>query len=142
MPTFEAILGTPADYVALLGSVPFGLPVAVLSLAGLVLMAKAGHRGAAGLLAATAATAVALARVTAVWPQGPADAPDKLVPLAAGFLAAPAAFAVWGVLDRFRLAGPLTVAAVLGVLLLGWADGRPGRWRRSRRWTPGRSWSG
>ncbi|MBN9519285.1 hypothetical protein J0H58_12305 [bacterium] len=123
VPTVEAVLGTPADYAALAGSVTWGWPVAVLSVAGLVLMAKAGHRGAAALVALTAGAAVALARVSAVWPQAPADAPDRLAPLAAGLLAVPAAFAVWAVKTRFRLAGPLTAVTVGGVLLLGWADG-------------------
>ncbi len=123
VPTVAAVLGSPADYAALLGSVPWGVPVAVLACAGLVLMAKAGHRGAAALLATCAVMAVALARVSAVWPQAPADAPDKLIPLAAGLLAVPAAFAVWSVLARFALAAPLAAAAVVGVLLLGWADG-------------------
>ncbi len=123
LPTWQAVLGGPADYATLVNSVPFGVPVAVLSVAGLLLLWKAGHRGAAGLIAVTAAAAVALARLSAVWPQCSPDTPDRLIPLAAGLLAVPASFAVWAVLGRFRLAGPLTLAAVAGVLLLGWADG-------------------
>jgi hypothetical protein len=123
VPTWGAVLGSPGDYIDLLGSIPWGVPVAVLAGAGLVLLARAGQRGAAGLLASTAAVAVGFARVMAVWPQGPADAPDRLIPLAAGFLTIPAAFAVWAVLAQTRLAGPLVLATVLAVLLLGWADG-------------------
>jgi hypothetical protein len=123
VPTWGAILGQPSDYVDLLGTVPWGVPVAVLAGAGLLLMARAGHRGAAALLATTAALAVGFARVLAVWPQAPADVPDRLVPLAAGMLSVPAAYAVWAVLGRGNIAGPAVVAVVGGVVLLGWADG-------------------
>ena len=126
LPTWEAIAGSPGDYLSLAACAPAGVVLTALGLAGLVGLWRAGHRGAAGLLFFTALFTLIAARVLTAWPRIPPGAADRLVPLAAGFLAPPVAFAGWWLLNRVRAAGPLTVAAVLGLVVAGWADG-PGR---------------
>lgn len=126
LPTWEAIGGRPADYLALAGCLPGGVVLAAAGVVGLLLVWRAGHRAAAGLLLVAVGLTVGAARVLSAWPGVPADAADRLAPLAGGLLALPAALAVWRLLGRWQLAGPATVACVAGLLLTGWADG-PGR---------------
>lgn len=126
LPDWPAVLGCPADYTTLCGCVPCGGMVVVAGLAGLVVMFAAGRRTAAGLLFVGAALTVVVARIAAAWPRVPADVADRVVPLAAGFLALPAAFALWAALARVGVAGFATVLAVAATLVVGWADA-PGR---------------
>lgn len=126
LPTWEAIAGTPHDYLTLAACAPAGVVLTALGVAGLVGVWRSGHRGAAGLLLVTTLMTLAAARLLTAWPRVPPGAADRLVPLAAGFLAPPVALAGWWLLNRVRLGGPATVAAVLGLVVVGWADG-PGR---------------
>ena len=126
LPGWEAVLGGPADYASMCGCVPGGGLLVLAGAAGLVAVWRAGHRTAAGLILAAAVLTIGLARLAAAWPRVPADVPLRVVPLAAGFLALPAGFGVWKLLDRAKVAGVGTVAVVLGLLVVGWADG-PGR---------------
>ena len=123
LPDWRAVLGTPGDYLALAGYVPWGGLVAACGAVGLVAVWRAGNRGAAALLGVAAVATVAAARVIAAWSRVPTDAPERLAPLAAGLLVLPAAFALWKVLERGRLAAAGAVAAVLALLVTGWADG-------------------
>lgn len=123
LPGWDAVLGNPGDYASLFGCVPGGVLLVLAGAAGLVAVWRAGHRTAACLLLSAAVLTVGLARLAAAWPRVPADVPLRVVPLAAGFLSLPAAFGVWKVLDRAKVAGAAAVVVVLGLLLVGWADG-------------------
>ena len=126
LPTWDAVLGTPGDYLTLAGYIPYGGLLALAGIAGLVIKWRTGCRTSMSLLVVTTGITVALARLLSAWPRVPADAPERLAPLAAGLLALPAAFGLWKVLSRGGLAVPTAVAAVAGLLVIGWADG-PGR---------------
>jgi len=123
LPDWRAVLGTPTDYLTLVGYVPWGGLVAVGGAVGLAMMWRGGNRGAAGLLLASVGLTVAVARVLTAWLRVPGDAPERLAPLAAGFLLLPAAYALWWVLARCQLAAAGTAAAVAGLVVVGWADG-------------------
>jgi hypothetical protein len=123
LPGWDAVLGNPGDYASLFGCVPGGVFLVLAGAAGLVAVWRAGHRTAAVLLFAAAVLTVGLARLAAAWPRVPADVPLRVVPLAAGFLSLPAAFGVWRLLDRARVARFGTAAVVLGLLVVGLADG-------------------
>jgi hypothetical protein len=75
------------------------------------------------LLLVTFALALSAARVLAVWPGAPADAPERLAALAAGLLTVPAAGFLWKLAQRGRSSNVLAAAAVLGLLVVGWLDG-------------------
>jgi hypothetical protein len=90
---------------------------------GLVLLWRSGNRGSAALLLAAAGLSVAFARLLTAWPRVPADAADRVIPLAAGLLVPPAALGVWKLLERGQAAGVAAVAAVLALLVVGWLDG-------------------
>ena len=123
LPDWDAVLGSPGDYATLFGCVPGGVLLVLAGAVGLVAVWRAGHRTAACLVFAAAVLTVGLARLAAAWPRVPADVPLRVMPLAAGFLAIPAAFGVWKLLDRARVAGLAAVGVVLGFLLVGWVDG-------------------
>jgi hypothetical protein len=67
--------------------------------------------------------AVAAARLAAVWARLPSDVPARVAPLAVSFLVPAAAFGAWELLNRFRAGGVGSVLAVVGLVLVGWADG-------------------
>src|SRR5205085_2175349 len=60
------------------------------------------------------------------WHRVPSGGAERVVPLVAGFLVFPVAFGVWQLLGRVRAEAVGTAGVVLGLLLVGWADG-PGR---------------
>lgn len=123
LPTGEAVLGVPGDYLTLLGCVPCGALLALAAAGGLVALWRAGHRASAGLLFAAVGLSAAVARVLAAWPRMPADAPERVVPLVAGLLVLSATFGLWKLLERAKAAGVGAVAAVLAMLVVGWVDG-------------------
>lgn len=123
LPDWQAILGAPGDYFTLAGYVPYGGLLVLAGAGGLVALWRAGHRGSAGLLLIGTLLVVTVARVLAAWPRVPADAVERLAPLAAGFLALPAAFALWKVLDRGQIAAVGAAGVVAALLAVGWADG-------------------
>lgn len=123
LPALAAVLGEPHDYAALCTGLPGGPLVPLLAALGLVLLWLTHHRAAAGLALVAAVVAVGLARVAATWPRVPADVPARVAPLAAAFLVPAAAFAVWQVLAKVRLAAAGTALAVLALFVTGWADG-------------------
>ncbi|MDB5310528.1 MAG: hypothetical protein JWO38_4730 [Gemmataceae bacterium] len=122
-PAWDAVLGTPGDYVTLAGYVPFGGLLVLTGAAGLVALWRGGYRESAVLLLSSTLLTVTVARVLAAWPRVPPDAPERLAPLAAGFLALPAAFGLWKVLERGRFAAVTAAGAVTALLVVGWADG-------------------
>ncbi len=119
LPAWGAVTGAGSGYGRLAHAVPGGPVAALLALAGLVLMARVGRRAGAWLLPAAAVATLLAARVGV----GPGDGPDRVAPLAAGFLVVPAAFALWAAAGRAWAGGPATVAAVATLLVVGWADG-------------------
>jgi hypothetical protein len=123
LPGWQAVLGTPGDYVVLFGCVPLGGLVVLAGLAGLVATWRSGHRGAAGLLFGTALLTTAVARLLAAWPRVPPSGPERLVPLIAGFLILPTAFGLWKLLARANATIVGAAAAVLVLLVVAWADG-------------------
>ncbi len=123
LPEWQAVLGGPGDYFALAGSLPLGGVLAVAGAIGIVGMWRSGCRCGAGLMLVTSATAVAVARLLAAWPRVPVDVPERLAPLAAGFLALPAAFGIWKVLERGRCASGSAILAVATLALIAWCDG-------------------
>ncbi|MFM8274236.1 MAG: hypothetical protein ACKODX_18160, partial [Gemmata sp.] len=62
-------------------------------------------------------------RVAAAWPRVPPDVAGRMAPLALAFLAPAAAYGVWELLRRARVAAPGAAAAAVGLFLIGWADG-------------------
>lgn len=123
LPEWQAVLGSPSDYLTFAGYVPFGGALAIVGAAGLVALWRSGCRCGAGLLLVTSGIAVAMARVLAAWPRVPIDAPERLAPLVAGFLALPAAYGLWKLLQRGRCGGFASILAVLALLVAGWCDG-------------------
>jgi hypothetical protein len=123
LPEWSAILGTPEDYAILCAGLPGGPVIPLVAVVGVVLLWLTHHRAAAGLAVVGVLVSVASARVGAAWPRVPADVPGRVAPLAVAFLIPAAAFAIWEVLRRFRAASLGAVAAAVGLLLVGWADG-------------------
>jgi hypothetical protein len=80
-------------------------------------------RAAAGLAVVAFVLAAAVARLAAAWQGVPAEVTGRVAPLAVAFLVPPAAYGAWELLGRFRAASLGTVLAVVGLLLVGWADG-------------------
>jgi hypothetical protein len=123
LPGLHTILGSPGDYLTLAGYVPYGGLLLLGGVAGLVALWRAGCRGSAALLFVASLLTVAVARVLAAWTTIPTDAAERLAPLAAGFLALPAAFGLWKLFGRLQVAGFEIGLAVVALLLFGWADG-------------------
>jgi hypothetical protein len=123
LPEWTAVLGTPADYVQFAGYVPWGGLLAAAGAYGLLALWRNRFRGSAALLLVAAGLTVTVARVLAAWPRVPPDAAERLAPLAAAFLALPAVFGLWKVLERGQLAAAAAVVTVAGLLVAGWADG-------------------
>ena len=123
LPEWQAVLGASGDYLTLLGCTPGGAALVAAGAVGLVMLWRSGNRAAAGLFVVAVAVCVVVARLLAAWPRVPADAPDRVVPLAAALLVVPAALGAWKVLERGQLAAVGAVVAVLGLLVVGWADG-------------------
>jgi hypothetical protein len=126
LPGWEVVLGTPGDYAVLFGCVPCGGLVVLAGLAGLVAMWRSGYRGSAGLILGTVLLTTAIARLLMTWPRVSPDAPERVVPLIAGFLLLPAVFGAWTLLTRAKAATIASVCSVCALLIVGWADG-PGR---------------
>ena len=123
IPEWTAVLGTADDYARLCAGMPGGLALFLIAAGGLVLLWLTHHRAAAGLTLVAVLLSVASARLGATWPQVPADVPARVVPLVAAFLVPAAAFGVWEMLRRFRIACAGSILAVVGLFLVGWADG-------------------
>ena len=123
LPEWQAVLGAPGDYLTLAGYIPFGGVLAIAAVAGLVALWRSGCRGGMALLLTTTAIAVAVARLLATWPRVPVDAPERIAPLIAGFLALPAAFGLWRILERGRCANLGVALAVAALLVVAWMDG-------------------
>jgi hypothetical protein len=123
LPEGAAVLGGPADYAALCAGLPGAAVVPLVAFGGLVLLWATGHRAAAWLALLAAALAVCAARLAAAWPRVPGDVPGRVAPLALALLAPAAAFGVWEVLRRARVAGVGAAAAAGALVLVGWADG-------------------
>jgi hypothetical protein len=123
LPQWEAVLGGPADYLALSAGLPGGPVIPLAAVAGVALLWGARQRAPAALAVVAFALAVAAARLAAAWPRVPPDVPARVAPLAVAFLVPAAAFGAWELLNRFRAAGAGTVLAVVGLFLVGWADG-------------------
>lgn len=123
LPEWQAILGGPGDYFTLAGYMPLGGVLAVAGAIGIVGLWRSGCRCGAGLVLVSSGIAVAVARLLSAWPRVPVEAPERLAPLAAGFLALPAAFGIWKLLQRGRCAGACAVLAVGGMLFTAWCDG-------------------
>lgn len=123
VPEWGAVLGSPREYAAFAGAVPFGIALAAAGAAGLVALWRSGCRCGAALVIATGLVAVFASRVLAAWPNMNPDVPERLAPLALGFLAMPAAFALWKLLETASFAIVGTSLATGMLLLAGWCDG-------------------
>ncbi len=123
LPQWETILGSPGDYAHLCAGLPGGVLIPLFAVVGVVLLWLTHHRAAAGLSLVAVVVAVASARLAAAWPRMPSDVPCRIAPLAVAFLVPAAAFGIWEILGRFRLAGVVSIAAAMGAFLVGWADG-------------------
>lgn len=126
LPTWDAVLGTPGDYLTLAGCVPGGVVLVAIGLAGLVALGRLEHRGSAILIFTTTALTIVVARVLAAWSRIPPDAPERLIPLAGGLLALPATYGLWKAVQRAGLATLSGVIVVLALVTVAWFDG-PGR---------------
>jgi hypothetical protein len=131
LPDWQAALGTPADYVALVRVLPAGAVLVLGGLAGLAVMWRSGHRAAAWLSLLAAVLAVAGARVAWAWPATPPGVAQRAVVLAGGFLITPAVFGLWTLLDRLRVARVTAIVAVGALVVIGWADGANRRLARA-----------
>jgi hypothetical protein len=123
LPEWSAILGGPDDYAGLCAGLPGGPAIPLIAVIGVVLLWLTHHRASAALAVVAVVVAVASARLAAAWPRVPADVPGRVAPLAAAFLVPAAAFGLWELLRRVRLAGVGSVLAAIGLFLVGWADG-------------------
>lgn len=123
LPQLDAILGTPGDYALLCSGLPGGPVVPLVAFGGLVLLWAGGHRAAAWLALFAAVVAVLAARLAAAWPRVPADVPGRVAPFALALLAPAAAFGVWEVLRRARIANAGAALCAVLLFLVGWADG-------------------
>jgi hypothetical protein len=123
LPEWAAVLGQPSDYGHLCAGLPGGPLIPLIAVLGVVLLWLTHHRAAAGLSVVAVLIAVASARLAASWPRVPVDVPGRVAPLAVAFLVPAAAFGVWEVLSRLRLASVGGVFAAVGLFLIGWADG-------------------
>ncbi|HEY2911528.1 MAG TPA: hypothetical protein VGI99_14850, partial [Gemmataceae bacterium] len=121
LPTWQAMLGSPDDYLGLAGS-PRGLALAVAGVGGLIALWRSGHRCGTALLLASSILALATTRLLAAGLQVP-DAVERLTLFAASLLAAPAAFAFWKLLERGRCACFGSIAAVIALAVIAWGDG-------------------
>jgi len=123
LPAWADVLGRPREYFAFAATVPFGLAVAVAGFAGLATLWRSGCRCGTGLVAIGIGVALVAARVLSTWPGMNPEGPERLAPLALGFLTLPAAFLLWKGLERAGCAGPGTLVATGALLLVGWCDG-------------------
>src|SRR6185437_12242767 len=122
LPTWQAVLGSPRDYLDLAGS-PRGMVLAAAGVGGLIAMWRSGHRCGTALLLTSSILALATTRLLAAGLQVP-DAVERLTLFAASLLAAPAAFAFWKLLERGRCAGFGSVAAVMALVAIALGDGQ------------------
>jgi hypothetical protein len=124
LPDWASILGSPSDYLVMLGSMPLGGVLAAGGIAGLAALWRSRCRCGAAVLFGSGLFALAAARVVAAWPHPGSEVwPDRLAPLAAAFLCFPAAFGLHLVLSRTRTAFPLVCATVAALVLTAWCDG-------------------
>jgi hypothetical protein len=123
LPQWEAVLGEPGDYANLCAGLPAGPVLPLIAVAGIVLLWLTHHRAAAGLSVVAVLLAIASARLAATWPRVPADVPGRVAPMAVAFLVPAAAFGIWEMFRRFRLASAGTAIVAVGLFLVGWADG-------------------
>lgn len=123
LPEWAAVLGGPADYATLCAGLPGGPVVPLVALGGLVLLWAGGHRAAAWLAFLTAALAVGAARLAAAWPRVPPDVPARVAPFVLALLTPAAAFGVWEVMRRSRVANVGAGLCAAALVLVGWADG-------------------
>ena len=121
--SWQSVLGTPEDYLSLAGCIPCGVLLTIIGIAGLIALWRSGHRGSAMILGCAVSLVVGVARAMAAWPRVPPDGPEYLAPLAAGLLVLPVAFLAWNWLKRIRIPAIGTIAAVLALVVVGWADG-------------------
>ncbi|MFO0802489.1 MAG: hypothetical protein U0791_05120 [Gemmataceae bacterium] len=133
LPAWGAVLGSPREYFAFAGAVPFGIAMTGAGAAGIVALWRSGCRCGAGLAVAGGFVAIFAARILAVWPNMTADGPERLAPLALGFLSLPAAFGAWKLLERASFAILGTSLAAGGLLLAAWCDGPDRPFARSLR---------
>ncbi|HEY3787208.1 MAG TPA: hypothetical protein VGL71_00080 [Urbifossiella sp.] len=122
IPEWQAVLGTPGDYLSLAGSIPCGGVLAIAGIAGLIALWRSGCRCGAALVLTTSILAVGVARLLSAWPRIPPDASDRLIPLAAGFLALPAAFAAWKVFEFGRCSAFTAATISIALTLAAWTE--------------------
>jgi hypothetical protein len=91
-PTADTLLGSWADYPALLGPGPLAWLLGAAGGVGLLRMARSEHKAAAGLLAGAVVVALTLGRVELATPGAKAGGVSFGGTLAAGWLALPAAY--------------------------------------------------
>jgi hypothetical protein len=122
LPGPDRLLGTPADYTAMIGG-PLGGLAVVLGLFGVLAGLRSARRTLPGVALAAAACAVLVGRLGATWPPLRPAAADQVGPFAAAVLVLPAAGLLacwWG---RTPAGGAATLLAALGVAGLGWLPG-------------------
>lgn len=124
LPDLFAVVGWPGEYPALFSKLPGGAVLMFAGLAGTILVWRAGHRSAAGLLLFAAGLSIGVARAAVAWPAVPVDASERVIIQAAAFLAPATAFGVWTLLGRARVPVIGTAIAVAFLLAAGWIDGR------------------
>jgi hypothetical protein len=123
IPDWSAILGNVSDYPPLFGCLPGGPVLLLGGLVGSAFLWRTGQRTAAWLLLLAAFLDVVVARVAWAWPALSPAIPQKIVVLAAGFIVPPTAFGLWLLLKQIRIAAIGTAFTVLGLLIVGLADG-------------------
>jgi hypothetical protein len=123
LPQWQTVLGSPRDFFAFVGSVPFGLVLAGAGAVGLAALWRSGCRCGTGLVVIGSGVAIIVARVLACWPKMTPDGPERLAPLALGFMAMPASLGLWKVLQRGNASILGASAFTFSLLLAGWCDG-------------------
>jgi hypothetical protein len=121
-PNWAAFVDPAVAHENGVGAGPGGWALVAAAAVGLGLMVRRERCGAAGVLVASAAAALAAARLGVVWPLARAEGADHAAALVPALAVVPAAFAVSEVLKRMRIGPPLTIAAVGVVGLAGWDD--------------------
>jgi hypothetical protein len=122
LPDWRAVLGTVHDYPPLFENLPGGMALVFGGVAGLILLARTGHRTAAWLVLTASLFVVMMARVAGAWALVPPNVPNRIMVLAAGFLLPPTVHVLWEALRAARSARVVTVLALGALTAAGWAD--------------------
>ncbi len=129
LPSWVRLVGGTEDYLGAAGCGAAGWAITGLGLAGLVSLARTGHRVAAGVLVLSATFSILVARLGSTWQTLQVVSGERIAPFAFAVLVIPAAYLVGKWWAGVRGGPTATLVVVLVPLVLGWVRpiSEPGR---------------